>query len=55
MKYYRIISGHGPQSRYKKINVPVELCKALQIGLGTQVCLEQRDSSSFVVGIVGRS
>lgn len=54
MKHISRICGHGPETKYKRSNVPAHLCSELGISVGTIVSWEILDEDSAVVKIVSR-
>lgn len=55
MEYISRICGHGPEMKYKRSNVPANLCSELDISIGTVVSWQILDGDSAVVKIVSRN
>lgn len=54
MEYISRICGHGPQTKYKRSNVPAGLCSELGISIGSVVSWEILDEDSAVVKVLSR-
>lgn len=55
MKHISRICGHGPKTKYKRSNVPANLCSELGISVGSIISWEVLDNDSAVVKVVSRS
>jgi len=55
MEYISRVCGHGPETKYKRSNVPAALCSELEISIGTVVSWQVLDKDSAIVKVVARN